>query len=449
MSNISKTKNVLARKFTFWSLIKFTLPTIVMMVFMSMYTMVDGVFVSNFIGENALSAVNMVYPLVSVVVAIAIMLATGGSAVIARKMGANKKDEAKQNFTLIVIFGIIVGFILMLIGVIFIEPIIKLLGATAALHDYCRDYLMIMMLFAPFAILQMLFQYFFVTAGKPNLGLIATIAGGVVNVVLDYLFIGPFNMGIAGAAISTGIGYSIPAIFGLLYFAFSKNGTLHFVKPKFDGKMLLESSSNGASEMVTNLSTAVTTLLFNLIMIKYLGEDGVAAITIVLYAQFLLTAIYIGFSSGVAPIISYNYGESNVTELKKIFKTSMIFITISAICVFVLSIILSPVIVRIFVKPSSSVFALATHGFLLFSFSYLFTGYNIFSSAMFTAFSNGKVSAIISFLRTFVFIIAGVLLLPMLIGANGIWLAVPIAEVLTVIVSVLYFVRLKDVYHYA
>lgn len=440
--------NILSQKFTTWTLLKFTAPTIIMMVFMSLYTMVDGVFVSNLIGENALSAVNMVYPIQSIIIAIAIMFATGGSAVIAKKMGEGNSQEAKRNFSLIITVSIGIGIVVLMLGLLFIEPIITLLGATEALYNYCYDYLSILILFTPLAMLQMLFQFLFVTAGKPNYGLVATVAGGIANIVLDYVFIHSLGMGIAGAALATGVGYSIPAIFGLLYFAFNKTGVLCFTKFKFDMKVLLQTCMNGSSEMVTNLATAVTTFLFNIIMIRYLGENGVAAVTIVLYAQFLLTAVYLGFSSGVAPIFSYNYGEENADELKKIFKISMLFIAISSVVIFIFSIIFTPNIVGVFVKEQSEVFPIAINGFLLFSIGYLFTGFNIFASAMFTAFSNGKISAIISFARTFIFIILGIMFLPKFIGVSGIWLAVPFAEIVTLVLSFFFILKLKKFYQY-
>ncbi len=440
--------NTLAQKFGILSLLKFTFPTIVMMVFMSLYTMVDGIFVSNLIGENALSAINIVFPASSIIIAISIMLATGGSAIIGKYMGEGKSQSAKEFFTLLIIIGLIFGVITLILGFLFIEPLITLLGSTPSLHDYCYSYLKILLIFAPFSVLQMLFQFFFVTAGKPNWGLFSTIAGGVVNILLDYILIVPLQMGIAGAALGTGIGYSIPAICGLIYFTFCRTGTLYFVKPKWDGPALLQSCFNGSSEMVTNLATAVTTLLFNIVMLKYLGENGVAAITIVLYAQFLLTSVYLGFSSGIAPILSYNYGEGNHQELHKIYRISMGFICISSILILLLSLSLSSHIVTVFVSSDSAVFPIARHGFVLFSMSYLITGFNIFASSMFTAFSNGKISAIISFLRTFVFIIFAILFLPSMIGANGIWLSVPMAELLTLIISFGYMIRYKRNYHY-
>lgn len=439
--------NSLAKKFNFSSLLKFTMPTIIMMVFMSLYMIVDGVFVSRFIGTNALSAVNIVYPLMNVVLAIAIMLATGGSAIIAKKMGEGKADEARENFSLLMIIGIAIGLSITILGIIFLKPIINMLGATNVLFDYCYDYTLVSLLFIPFMIIQLLFQYFFVTAGKPSIGLILTVIGGISNIVLDYVLIVPLDMGIRGAAIATGIGYLLPAICGIIYFLQQK-GTLYFTKPKWDLKVIINSCTNGSSEMVTNLSTGVTTFLFNTTMIKYLGENGVAAMTIVLYGQFLLTAVYLGFSSGVAPVISYNYGNNNKQQLRKIFQISTIFIIITSLLSFGASILLSSNIVHIFANVDSEVYDIAINGFLLFSFSFLVTGINIFASAMFTAYSNGTVSAIISFLRTFVFIIVGIMFLPLTWGVNGLWLAVPLAELLTLIISLICFIRYRHTYGY-
>lgn len=441
--------NILSKKNSFTSLLKFTAPTIIMMIFMSLYTMVDGVFVSRFVGTDALSAVNIVYPYIGLVLAVGIMLATGGSAVIAKKMGENNSQGAKENFSMLILLGIILGFIIAIIGLIFIDPILLVLGTNEQIYAYAYEYVFVLMFFVPFSILQMLFQYFFVTAGKPNLGLISTVLGGIANIILDYVFIVTLNMNIAGAALATGIGYSIPAIFGIYYFMTHKHGTLHFVKPTFDKKAIFDSCTNGASEMVTNLSTAITTYLFNLMMLKYLGSDGVAAITIVLYAQFFLTALYLGYSSGVAPIISYNYGDQNAEELKKILKISLIFIVVCSIVTYLSSTFLATSIVGIFAKAGTNVYEIALNGFGLFSLSYLFIGINIFASALFTALSNGKISAIISFARTFLFILVAILVLPQLMGVDGIWLAIPFAELMALIVSIFFMIRLKSVYNYA
>lgn len=441
--------NALGIKITFGSLLKFTTPTIIMMIFMSFYTMADGIFVSRFINTDALSAINIIYPIVSLVVAIGIMFATGGSAVIAKAMGEGKNEKAKQNFTLITLIGIGIGILFGIIVIIFIKPIVTLLGANDVVFGYCVEYGRTLMFFTPLAILQMLFQYFFVTAGKPGLGLFVTILGGCANFLLDYIFIVPLNMGITGAAIATGIGYAIPAIAGLIYFSFDKKSALRFTKPKHDPICIIQSCGNGSSEMVTNLSTAITTFLFNALMMKYLGSDGVAAITIVLYSQFFLVALYLGYSSGISPLISYNYGNQNISNLKKLFRSSIIFLCVSSAAVFTLAMTMSNLIVGIFASPGSAVFNIAQNGFYLFSISYLFVGFNIFASALFTALSNGKVSAIISFLRTLLFLIIAFMALPYMFGVNGVWLAVPFAEILSIIVSLAYIIKLRNNYNYA
>lgn len=441
-------KNNLGKDFTFISLIKFAAPPMIMMVFLSMYTMMDGVFVSNYVGANALSAINIVYPVPSVVIAIAVMLATGGSAILAKNMGEGKGREAKENFTLICILGLILGIIISIIGYIFIDDIIIALGATDLLYEYCYDYLSVLIICTPLSIFQMLFQTFFVTAGNPTRGLIITFMGGIANIVLDYLFIGVMQMGVSGAAIATVIGYSIPALYGVIYFAKNSTGTLSFVKPVFRSHVLIKACTNGSSEMISNLAVAVTTFMFNIIMLKYMGEDGVAAITIVLYAQFLLTSIFIGFSTGVAPIISYNYGEKNYTRIKKTFKTCIIFVISASVIMFLISFVFPDPIVRIFSKEGTDVYNIAMHGFSIFSISFLFAGFNIFSSALFTALSNGKISAFISLLRTFIFLIISMTMLPILIGYEGIWLAIPFAEFLGLIISIICILRSRKEYQY-
>lgn len=441
--------NSLGAKVSIASLIRFTTPTIIMMVFMSTYTMVDGIFVSRFVGTGALSAVNIVYPVMSVMIAVGIMLGTGGSAVVAKQMGEDKPEEAKASFSLIALAGGVAGFVILAAGLLWLEPLVMLLGSNAAIHDYCMQYGFWLLIFSPMCVLQTLFQPMFVAAGKPMIGLAATIAGGATNILLDYLLIVPFNMGIAGAAIATGCGMALPTVFGLFYFTFSKSATLSFVPPCRKPQVLAQSCLNGMSEMVSNLAAAVTTYLFNIVMMNLAGEDGVAAITIVLYSQFLLTAIYLGYSSGVAPMISYNYGSRNNAQLQRIFRISLGFIAVCSVITFAASFFVAAPLVSIFTGDNASVFELAHHGFLLFSCCYLFMGFNIFASSMFTAFSDGRVSAIISFLRTFVLIVASVLLLPRIIGLDGVWLAIPLAELLTLAASSAYMVLLRHKYGYA
>lgn len=440
--------NSIAKDFKLFSLLRFAFPTMVMMVFMSLYTIVDGIFVSRLVGAEALSSVNIVYPVINLLIAAGVMLASGGSAVIAKKLGERKEKEANEDFSFLVLFGFVLGVIMMVIGNIFIEPVVTALGATPVLFDYCVDYLAICLFLAPACMLQLLFQTFFVTAGKPIAGLILTISGGIANMILDYLFMGPMNMGIKGAALATGIGQLIPAVAGLVYFS-CFHGSLHFIRPKFRLKVLMESCTNGSSEMVTNFSTAVVTYLFNMTMLKFLGETGVAAITIVLYGQFLFTAMYMGFSMGVAPVISYNYGRDNRVLLRRIFKICNGFISVSSVVITAIALFSSSFIVQIFTPVETETYAIAKEGFFLFSINYIFAGINIFASSMFTAFSDGKTSALISFVRTFVLLVLNILLLPALMGVTGIWLAVPAAEFLTMFLSFFYFRKKRNIYHYA
>lgn len=440
--------NKLGKDFNFISLIGFTLPTMIMMIFMSLYTMVDGMFVSQFINTTALSALNIVFPMMSVLLAVGIMLSTGSSAVIAKELGEGKIKDARKHFSFITLVGVLFGVVFTTVGLIFIEPLVWVMGANEATFSYGCDYLRVLLLFMPMGMLQMLFQTLFVTAGKPYLGLTSTVLGGITNIVLDYVFIVPLQMGVTGAAVATGLGYCVPAVTGLVYFTFFRKGTLFFVLPKFDGKMLIKSCANGSSEMVTNLSMAVTTFMFNILMMKYAGEDGVAAITIVLYAQYLLIALFLGYSTGSAPVFSFNYGCENIKMLKRIFKISIKFVVVASVATFVLSLVLADELVLVFAKPNTNVYDLSIEGFYLFSSSFLFAGINIFSSAMFTAFSDGRVSAIISFSRTFLFIVVALLVLPLIMGITGIWIAIPVAEFLGIIVSVFYFIKCRKKYSY-
>ena len=412
--------NSLGKEVTFLSLIKFTLPTIIMMVFFSLYTIIDGIFVSSYIGSNALSAINIVYPVICILIGISVMMATGGSAIVAKFMGEAKDKEARESFTLITITSIIFGLIIAIFSLIFIKQIIYLLGSTDSLYENSHTYLFTMLLFTPVIIL----------------------------IILDYVLIVPLNMGLVGAALATCIGYSLPSIIGIIYF-FNKKNTLHFVKPKFNFKTILYSCSNGSSEMVTQISSAVTTFLYNIIMIKLLGENGVASITIVLYAQFLLVSAYIGFTSGVSPRISYNFGSENKEQLHKIIKYSYIFIMLFSISTFIISKYLSPLLISIFAGNGTELYDITLNGFNLFQISFLLCGVNIFTSGMFTAFSNGKVSALLSLLRTFIFLSSGIIFLPSLIGVNGVWLAVPLAEIMTLVFSLFYIYKYKNIYGYS
>lgn len=439
--------NTLQNKITLTSLIRYTLPTIIMMVFFSCYTIIDGMFISRFVSSNALSALNIVFPVINLVLGVGIMFATGGSAIVAKKMGEGKIEEARENFSLITISTLIMGLIIEIITIIFMKDIIYALGSTDALYFNCKEYLLYMILFTPFIILKMYFDYFLVTAGAAKLGLISGILGGIVNIILDYVFIVNMDMGIRGAALATCIGYMVTSFIGLFY-CFNKKNNLHFVKPKFNLSVITKSCSNGSSEMVTQLATAVTTFVYNIVLIKLMGEDGVAAITIMLYIQMLLNSTYMGFVSGVQPRISYNYGSKNEEQITKLIKYSLILNLVFGIITFIGSRSMSELLITIFTPKNTNLFNISLNAFMLFSISFIFNGVNIFASGMFTAFSNGKVSAIISSLRTFVLFIVGIVILPNFLGVDGVWLVVPFAEVLTLIISFVYIYKYRKEYMY-
>lgn len=438
----------LSKKFTFGSLLMFALPTTIMMVVMSLYTIVDGVFVSRYVSTNALSSINIVYPVINIVLGISVMLSTGSSAIVAKKMGEGRPDSARQTFTTIILLNIGLGLVIALFGNLAAVPLSRLLGASELLLEDCVTYLRWQLAFAPALMLQILFQMYFVTEGRPGIGLFLTLLAGVSNALLDYLLIVPLGLGIAGAAIATVTGYMIPAVIGLLYFACSRR-SLWLVRPRMERGELKDTCINGSSEMVTNLSSGIITFLFNLAMMHFAGEDGVAAITIIQYSQFLLNALFMGFSQGVSPVISFNYGSKNHNQLKQVFRTSLIFTAVTSLATFLLAQVTGSLVVGVFARPGTAVYALARHGFTIFAFSFLFSGLTIFASALFTALSDGRISAVISFVRTFGLIITSLLVLPFLIGIDGVWLAIPIAEFGGVILSIYYMKKLKDVYRYA
>ncbi len=440
--------NSLQKEFNFIQLIKFSTPTIAMMLFMSLYSVVDGIFVSRFIGTDALSSLNIAYPLFNAIIAIGVMLGAGGSALIPKKMGEAEDELARKYFSLIIYTGIIIGTVITILGAIFMKPLLTLLGATDALMQGCMDYGFTLLLFTVPTILQMLFQYLFITAGKPHLGLSLIIFAGIANMIFDYIFIVPLDMGIAGAALATGLGILVPAVVGMLYFTFNRKGSLYFTKTKPEFKILLKACANGSSEMVTELSNAVITFLYNMVMLRLLGSDGVAAITILLYFDFMIKAALLGFSMGVSPIISYNYGSGNIAQIKRIFKYSFSFIIGCSLVLYTLSMLFIPTLTVIFAPEGSHVYELVIGGFKLYSISFLFTGISIFSSALFTAFSNGLISATISFLRTFLFLSAGLIILPPLIGITGARISAAIAEGLCVLMSITFILKYRKRYKY-
>lgn len=440
--------NALAVKFHFSSLVKFAFPNIIMMIFLSLYTIVDGIFISRYVGTLALSAVNMAFPVNCLEMAAGIMLATGGSAIIARRQGEGEEKKAREDFSFLVAVLAMSGVVFAIAGNLFIDEILHLLGTSEAQYELCRTYTLILISFGPAFFLQTGFQTLFVTAGRPGLGLFVTVLGGVTNMVLDYVFVAICGLGVSGAALATAAGYLIPAVTGLIYFACDRKGALYFVRLKMDMRMLGKACFNGSSEMVTNIANAVTTFLFNMLFLRFYGEDGVAAITIVMYFQFVFTAVYFGFSTGVSPIISFKYGADDREQLGKIFRYCMIFISVCSVASWLLSLAVIRPALGIFTEQGSRVYELALEGFGIYALSFLLMGVSIFASSMFTAFSDGVVSAIISFARTFVFLVGMLLILPAALGGKGIWLAVPAAELLGILVAVWYLVRKRKLYHY-
>lgn len=440
--------NELGREITIPSILKFTFPSILTMVVMSLYTVVDGTFVSRLVGTNAFSAVNIVYPLLSVTIGLGTMFGTGLTAVVSRKLGEGKEEEARQDLTFVLLTTILLGVAVTLVCFFCLEDIIRALGANDEIFQDCRDYAFPLVFFFGANILQLQFQTLYVACGKPYIGLATTVLGGLANVALDYLFIARFHMGVAGAAIATGIGYALPTVYGLAYFACNRKGALYFVKPKADFRLLLHTMVNGSSEMVNNLSTSVTTFLFNIIMMRMLGQDGVAAVSILLYLDFVLIAIALGYSLGVAPLFSYNYGSGEEEKLKRLFRMSTRFSFAVGAVMTTGTILFAKHLAGIFTHQGTPVYELAVSGLGIYALSYLFKGYNVFASALFTAFGDGRTSAILSFLRTFVFLSASLLGLSSLFGVEGVWFATPVAELLSLALSLFYLIRCRRRYGY-
>ncbi len=442
--------NILAKKFDLKSLISYSLPTILMMLFMSTYTIVDGIFVAEFIGELAISAINIVVPAFNLMLAVGLMLGSGGVAIIGRMMGEGRYQEARSFLSTTYVVGGVIALIISTLGFIFADEVVLFLGANETLFPLAKDYFLSINLFVLTMCFQMFVQTFFVTAGKPELGFLICVSGGITNMVLDYFFMSPnfLNLGIAGAGLATGMGSLVTAAIGFFYFLFMRKGTLYFEKPIFDFKLILESAFNGSSEMVSNLSVAVTTILLNLTLMQISGEQGVAAISVILYIQMIQVAIYGGYSMGVAPILSYKYGNEDHKQLKKVVTTSLKLIFVASLVVVALSLIFVNQAVGIFIETSSPTFALAREGFIIFSFAYLFMGINFFLSGLFTSLSNGKVSAGLSIIRTLILPIVLIFTLPRFLGVVGVWLVIPVAELIASIIGYYAFRKNREYYHY-
>lgn len=435
--------------FSYRKLIRFTIPTIAMMIFTSIYGVVDGLFVSNVAGSDAFAGVNLIMPAVMMLGSVGFMVGTGGSALVSKTIGEGNKKLANKYFSMLIYFLIIASIVLAVLGIIFIKPIAKLLGAEGEIINICSVYGTTLLFALPFFMLQNCFQSFLVVAEKPGMGLAVSIAAGITNIVLDFLFIYIFDMSVFGAALATGISQFVGAIIPIIYFARKNKSPLRFVKTKLELKPILKTCTNGSSEMVSNISMSLVNMLYNLQLVKYAGYDGVVAYGIIMYVGFIFTGTYLGYSVGVAPIIGYHYGANNTNELKSLFKKSLILLSSTAVIMTACAELLSPTLAGIFVGYSQELIDMTTNAICLFALSYIISGINIFASAFFTALNNGLVSALISFLRTLVFQIAFIFILPIFLELNGIWLAVVGAEILSLIVSIVFFITNRKKYNYA
>lgn len=439
----------LSDHFTYSRLLRYALPSVIMMIFTSIYSVVDGLFVSNLVGSNALSSINIVMPMVIVVGAFGFMLGTGGGAVVAVKIGQGKPKTANEYFSMIITVIAAIGIVLSALCIVFIKPICRLLGASDILIDGCVTYGTILLIGSAAFMLQTTFQTFFVVAEKPNLGLLLTVLPGAANMALDYVFVYVLRGGIAGAAWATVIGYFIGAFVPLIYFLLPNKSLLRLTKFKFNMRVLLNSGINGSSEMMSQISMSIITFLYNWQMLHLLGEDGVAAITVIMYVNFIFVAAFIGYSMGTAPIVGYNYGAGNHKELKGVFRKSMIIISVCSVAMTVSAVAASDFLTQIFLSSNPELMQLTSHGFKLYSLSFLIAGFNIYGSSFFTALCNGKLSALISFLRSLVLQGIMIIVLPKIFKLNGVWLAVVAAELLTIIVTIICFVTNRKRYHYA
>ena len=438
----------LSEHFTYKKLLRFVLPSIVMMIFTSIYGVVDGLFVSNYVGKTAFAAVNLVMPLLMMLSALGFMMGTGGSAIVAKTLGQGDKERANRYFSMMVYVTVVGGVVLTVLGLVFLRPIVTALGAEGEMIGECLIYRRISLASLTFFMVQNVFQSFFVAAEKPHLGLGVMVAAGVTNMVLDYLFIAILGWGIAGAAAATAAGETVGGIVPLIYFFRKNTSLLRLTKTKIKGKILLKACTNGSSELMTNLSMSLVNMLYNVQLMRLAGEDGVAAYGVIMYVNFIFLATFIGYSIGSAPIVGYHFGAQNHYELKNLFQKSMRLIGGWGGLLMLLAFALSGPLAQFFVGYDAELLAMTSHGLRLYALAFLVSGFNIYGSAFFTALNNGLVSAVISFLRTLVFQMAAVLILPRLLGLNGIWLAVLVAELLALGVTLQFFIRKKKVYHY-
>lgn len=441
----------LSDHFNYKKLIRFTLPSIAMMIFMSIYGVVDGFFVSNYAGKIPFAAVNLIYPFLMILSTAGFMFGTGGSAIVAKNFGEGNPEKANKNFSLFVYTAAAIGVILAISGIIFVRPIAEhLLGASGDLLENAVLYARIILIALPFNVLQFLFQSFFVTAEKPQLGLITTVSSGVTNIILDAVLVIllPQHLKLVGAAVATGMSQVIGGILPLIYFFRKNSSILRLGKTRLDGKSLLKACTNGSSEFMSNVSMNLVGMLYNVQLMKYAGEDGIAAYGVMMYVSFIFASVFIGYSIGTAPIISYHYGAQNHKELKNILKKSLLLIGTIGCCMIVIGQLVASPLAKIFVGYDTSLMELTVSGFRIFALSFMFMGFAIFASGFFTALNDGLTSATISFLRTLVFQIAAVLLLPMIWGIDGVWFSIVVAEFMAVVFGLLFMILKRKKYNY-
>ena len=438
----------LSDHFTYSKLLRFVFPSIIMMVFTSIYGVVDGLFVSNFAGKTAFASINLVMPFVMILGGIGFMIGTGGTALVSKVLGEGKKEKANEIFTMMIIFTLLLGALLSVIGVISMPWVADFLGATEEMMADCVLYGRVVTGFTVAFMLQNVFQSFLIAAEKPKLGLLATVLAGITNMALDAIFIIVFKWGVAGAAIATGLSQCVGGIFPLIYFSRKNSSLLRLTKTKLEIKPILNACGNGSSELMSNISSSVVSMIYNFQLMKYVGEDGVSAYGVLMYVQFIFVAIYIGYAIGCAPITGYHFGARNHNELKNMLRKSSFLSAVSGVVLTILAIALSSPLAKIFVGYDKELYELTRHAFRLFAYSFLLAGFNIFTSSFFTALNNGAVSAAISFMRTLIFQTSSVLILPIFLGVDGIWWAITVAEFFAFILSLIFLFAKRKKYNY-
>ncbi len=438
----------LSDHFTYKKLLRYTFPSIIMLVFTSIYGVVDGYFVSNYVGKTPFTAVNFIMPFLLILGSLGFMFGTGGGALIAKTLGEGEISKANRLFSLIVYTSFVCGIVMAVLGILFIRPIASMLGAQGQLLDDSIVYGRIILVAIPAYILQYEFQCLFATAEKPTFGLYVTIAAGLTNIILDALFVAVFDWGLQGAAAATAASQCVGGIIPLIYFARPNSSLLRLGRTQFDAKSLGKTCVNGSSELMSNISMSIVSMLYNAQLLKYAGEDGVAAYGVLMYVSLVFLAVFIGYSVGTAPIISYHFGVENHSELKGLRKKSLRIIGIFAVIMLACSYILAKPLSIVFVGYDQELLDLTSHAFSIFAFSFLFSGYAIFGSSFFTALNNGLISATISFVRTMLFQVVAVLIFPLFLGIDGIWLSIVVAELLAVAVTILFLKGNQKKYHY-